>query len=64
MRWAEQVARTEEKRNAYRILLGKSEGRRPLERLRRMWADNIKLDLRRIGLVAVWPRRGTSGGLL
>jgi hypothetical protein len=29
-----------------------------------MWADNIKLDLRRIGLVAVWPRRGTSGGLL
>jgi hypothetical protein len=39
----------EEKRNAYRILVGKSEGKRPLGRLRRRWVDNIKMDLREIG---------------
>jgi hypothetical protein len=38
-----------EKRNAYRILVGKPEGKRPLERPRRSWADNIKMDLREIG---------------
>jgi hypothetical protein len=37
-----------EKRNAYRILLGKPEGRRPLGRPRRRWVGNIKLDLREI----------------
>jgi hypothetical protein len=36
-------------RNAYRILVGKSEGRRPLGRPRRRWVDNIKIDLREIG---------------
>jgi hypothetical protein len=35
--------------NAYRILVGKSEGRRPLGRPRRRWVDNIKIDLREIG---------------
>jgi hypothetical protein len=38
-----------EKRNAYRILVGKPEGERPLGRPRRMWVDNIKMDLREIG---------------
>jgi hypothetical protein len=38
-----------EKRNAYRILVGKPEGRRPLGRPRRKWVDNIKMDLRGIG---------------
>jgi hypothetical protein len=38
-----------EKRNAYRILVGKSEGRRPLGRLRHRWVDNIKMILREIG---------------
>jgi hypothetical protein len=38
-----------EKRNAYRILLGKPEGKSPLERPRRRWVDNIKMDLREIG---------------
>jgi hypothetical protein len=38
-----------EKRNAYRILVGKSEGKRPLGRVRRRWMDNIKRDLREIG---------------
>jgi hypothetical protein len=38
-----------EKRNAYRILVGKPEGRRPLGRPRRRWVDNIKMDLTEIG---------------
>jgi hypothetical protein len=46
MRWAGHVARMGEKRNAYRILVGKPEGKRPPERPRRMWVDNIKMDLR------------------
>jgi hypothetical protein len=37
-----------EKRNAYRILVGKPEGWRPLGRPRRRWVDNIKMDLRDI----------------
>jgi hypothetical protein len=37
------------KRNAYRILVGKPEGERPLRRTRRRWEDNIKMDLRGIG---------------
>jgi hypothetical protein len=49
MRWAGHVARTGAKRNAYRILVGKPEGKRPLGRPRRMWEDNIKMDLREIG---------------
>jgi hypothetical protein len=38
-----------EKRNAYRILVGKPEGKRPLGRPRRRWVDNIKLDLGEVG---------------
>jgi hypothetical protein len=38
-----------EKRNAYRILAGNPEGKRPLGRPRRRWVDNIKMDLREIG---------------
>jgi hypothetical protein len=38
-----------EKKNTYRILVGKPEGRRPLGRSRRRWVDNIKMDLREIG---------------
>jgi hypothetical protein len=49
MRWAGHVARMGEKRNAYRVLVGKPEGRRPLGRPRRMWVDNIKIDFREIG---------------
>jgi hypothetical protein len=47
MRWAGHVARMGEKRNAYRILVGKPEGKRPLGRPRRRWVDNIKIDLKR-----------------
>jgi hypothetical protein len=39
-----------EKGNAYRILVGKPEGKRPLERPRRRWEDGIKMDFRQIGL--------------
>jgi hypothetical protein len=39
----------EGKRNAYRILMAKPEGKRPLGRQRRRWVDNIKMDLREIG---------------
>jgi hypothetical protein len=50
MRWTGHVARMWEKRNAYRILVGNSEARRPLGRPRRRWMDNITMDLREIGL--------------
>jgi hypothetical protein len=49
MRWARHVTRMGEKRNAYRILVGKPEGKGPQGRPRRMWVDNIKIDLREIG---------------
>ena len=39
------MARVEERRDAYRILVRKHEGRRPLGRTRRKWEDNIKMDL-------------------
>jgi hypothetical protein len=38
-----------ERRCAYRVLVGKPEGRRPLGRPRRRWEDNIKIDLRELG---------------
>jgi hypothetical protein len=38
-----------EKRNTYRLLVGKPEGKRPLERLRRRWMDNIRMDLGEVG---------------
>jgi hypothetical protein len=49
MRWAGHVARMREKRNAYRLLVGMPEGKRPLGRPRRRWVDNIMRDLREVG---------------
>jgi hypothetical protein len=49
MRWAGHVARMVARRNAYRLLVGKPEGRRPLGKPRRRWVDNIKMDFRQIG---------------
>jgi hypothetical protein len=69
MRWSGRVARMGAKRNAYRIWVGKPEGKRPLGRLRRTsrWVDNIKLILERYNGVVwtglIWLRIGTSGGL-
>ena len=45
MRWAGHVARIGERRGVYRVLVGKPEGKRPLERPRRRWDDNIMMDL-------------------
>jgi hypothetical protein len=70
MRWAGHEARMGVKRNAYRILVGEPEGKRPLGRPRRRWVDNIEIDLRDIGWDGmvwtglIWLRIGTSGGLL
>jgi hypothetical protein len=49
IRWAGHVACMGEGRGAYRILVGRSEGRRPLGRPRHRWEDNIKIDLQKVG---------------
>ena len=49
MRWAGHVARMGEERGAYRVLVGKPEGRRSLERPRSRWVDNIRMDLQEVG---------------
>jgi hypothetical protein len=68
MRWVGRVARIGERRNAYTILVGKPEGKRPLGRPRRRWKDNIRIYLREIGM-AVWTgciglKLGTCSQLL
>jgi hypothetical protein len=50
MRGAGHVARMEEERNVYRILVGNPKGKRPLGRPRHGWEDGIRMDLREIGL--------------
>jgi hypothetical protein len=50
MRGAGHVARMGEGRDAYRVLVGRPEGKKPLGRPRRRWEDNIKTDLREIGI--------------
>jgi hypothetical protein len=49
MRWAGHVARMGEKSNVYRLLVGKPDGKRPLEIPRRRWVDNIRMDLGEVG---------------
>ncbi|KAJ4441594.1 hypothetical protein ANN_11450 [Periplaneta americana] len=49
LRWTGHVARMGESRNAYRVLIGRPERKRPLESPRRVWEDNIKMDLREVG---------------
>ena len=48
MRWAGHVARMGEERGAYRVLVGKPAGKRPVGRPRRRWADNIRMDLQEV----------------
>jgi hypothetical protein len=68
MRWAGHVAHIGEGRGAYRILVGRPEGRRPLGRPRHRWEDDIKMDLQEVGWGAwtglIWLRIETGGGLL
>jgi hypothetical protein len=66
--WVGRVTRMGWIRNAYKVLVGKSEGKRPRGRPRRRLEDNIRTDLREIGWEGVdwsiWLRVGASGGLL
>jgi hypothetical protein len=50
MRWVGHVTHMGEGRGVYRVLVGRPEGKRPLGRPRRRWEDNIKMDLREIGI--------------
>jgi hypothetical protein len=57
MRWAGDVARMGEGKGAYRVLVGRPEGKRPVGRPRRRWEENIKVDLGEIWIeVANWIR--------
>jgi hypothetical protein len=49
MRWAGHVARMGEKRNAYKLLVGKAEGTRPRGRPRRRWVNDIRMHLGEVG---------------
>ena len=46
MRWAGHVALMEDRRGAYRVLVGRPQGKRPLGNSRRRWEDNVKTDLK------------------
>ena len=52
LRWAGHVPHMDQSRNAYRVLVGKPEEKRPLGRPRRRWEDNIKMDLTEVGLLS------------
>jgi hypothetical protein len=54
IRWAGHVARMGERRDAYMILVGRPEGRRPPGRPRRRWEDNSKMDLQEVGWGMDW----------
>jgi hypothetical protein len=69
MRRAENVARMEEERKVYNVLVGKPGEKRPVGRPRRRWEDGIRMDLREISMGGGWIRfdwlrTGTGGGLL
>ena len=50
LRWAGHVAIMEEVRSAFKMLTGTPSGKRPLGRPRRRWEDNIRMDLKEIGI--------------
>ena len=52
------------RRVVYKALVGKTEGKRPLGRLRSRWEDNIKMDVQEVECGSSWLRIGTSGGHL
>jgi len=54
MKWAGHVTRMGQGRGVHRVLVGKTEGKRPLGRPRRRWEDNIKMDLREVGGGGDW----------
>jgi len=68
MRWPGHVARIGESKGAYRVLVGKIEGKRSFGRLSSGWENNIKMYLQELGWAAwtglIWLRTGTGGGHL
>jgi hypothetical protein len=68
IRWVGHVACMGERRGAYRVLVGKPKGKKPLGRTRHRWEDNIKMDLQEVEWGAwaglIWLRTGTCGGHL
>ena len=68
MRWAGHVARMGKDRGVHRVLVGKTEGKRPLGDQRRRWEDNIKMDLQEVGGAVEtgwsWLGIGTGDGHL
>jgi hypothetical protein len=68
MRWVGHVARMGEGSGVYGVLVGRPVGERPLGRPRHRWENNIKIDLREIGIDGEtgvsWLGIGSSGGLL
>jgi hypothetical protein len=68
MRWAGYVACVGEEINAYRVLVGKYEDRRPVGKCNHRWANSIKIDLKTKGETAwtrlIWLRIGIIGRLL
>jgi len=68
MRWTGYVARMGERRDAYRILVGNPEEKRPLGRPGHRWEENIKMGLQKVGwgewTGLIWLRIGTGGGYL
>jgi hypothetical protein len=68
MRWADHVALMGKVRGVYRVLVGRPEYKRPLERPRRRWENNIKMDIRELESMGRtgfgWLRIGSGGGLL
>jgi len=66
--WTGHVARLGDRKGAYRVLVGRSDGKRPLRRPRRRWEDNIIMDLHPVGRGGMdwigWLNTGTDGGLL
>jgi hypothetical protein len=68
MRWAEHVTWTDDESVMYRVLVGKPEGKRPLDRRSNRWEDNMRMDLLELD-VGVWIglgwlRKDTGGGHL
>jgi hypothetical protein len=68
MRWTGHVARMEESRGVYGVLVGKPEGKRPFGRPRLRWEDNINRDFQEVGCGVLtgssWLKVGTGGGHL
>jgi len=62
MSWVRNVTSTGNKRGVHRILVGTSDGKRPLGRRRRRWEDNIKIDIQEVGWGSSGSRQGQLAG--